>query len=126
MRIEGMDHLVLTVASVDKTVDFYTNVLGMDRVIFDDGWTALHFGSQKINLHPKGAEAELTAGTVATGTADFCLLTRDPIEAWVSHLAVHKVEIILGPIQQTGARGIMDSIYFRDPDQNLVEIARYR
>jgi len=125
VRIDRIDHLVLTVADLDRTVAFYTRVLGMTAETFGEGRTALVFGRQKINLHVAGAEFEPKAAFPGTGTADFCLITESPVEEVRAQLAAAGVPIEVGPVTKQGALGAMRSVYVRDPDQNLVEIAVY-
>lgn len=121
--IAALDHLVLTVADIERTVAFYTRVLGMRRVSFGEGRVALAFGEQKINLHALGREFEPKAARPAAGSADFCLITRTPIEDVVRGLDVAGVPIEAGPVPKTGAKAQLTSVYIRDPDGNLVEIA---
>jgi catechol 2,3-dioxygenase-like lactoylglutathione lyase family enzyme len=123
MKIDSLDHLVLTVADVDASCAFYRRVLGMDVVTFAGGRKALAFGSQKINLHPHGREFEPKARAPTPGSADVCLLTSVAIEEVVAHLEAERVPIIEGPVRRTGATGPIRSIYFRDPDGNLIEVA---
>jgi len=125
MRIDRIDHLVLTVADLDRTVAFYTAVLGMTVETFGGGRTALRFGQQKINLHVAGAEFEPRAARPGPGTADFCLITDVPIDAVQAELAAHGVPVEVGPVTKQGALGAMRSVYLRDPDDNLVEISVY-
>jgi catechol 2,3-dioxygenase-like lactoylglutathione lyase family enzyme len=125
MRITGLDHIVLTVGDIERTCDFYRRVLGMEVVLFDGNRRALAFAEQKINLHQAGAEVKPNARAAAPGTADICFVTETPIAEVVDTLATYLVEVELGPVPQTGARGPMTSVYFRDPDGNLIEIARY-
>lgn len=125
MRINRLDHLVLTVADIDVTVRFYAEVLGMEMEIFDEGRTALRFGSSKINLHLAGHEFEPKAHVALPGTADLCLIVDDPIDTVIAELDAHEVEIIKGPVRRTGATGTIRSVYFRDPDLNLVELSNY-
>lgn len=125
MDIHGLDHIVLTVRDVAATATFYARVLG-PRVETDaDGRTALQFGPQKINLHPAEAEYVPHAAAPTPGSGDLCFLTREPVEAVAARLRRDGVAVEVGPVPQTGARGPMTSIYVRDPDGNLVEIARY-
>ena len=126
MRIASIDHLVLTVRNIPRTVEFYKRVLGMEHVVFEGNFNALHFGSQKINLHPFRAEYLPHADIPAPGTGDMCLVCEGEIAEVVRDLATHGVEIEVGPVEQTGARGLMTSVYIRDPDRNLVEIACYQ
>jgi catechol 2,3-dioxygenase-like lactoylglutathione lyase family enzyme len=122
-RIASLDHLVLTVRDLDATIAFYTRVLGMQEVTFGAGRKALAFGAQKINLHVAGREFEPKADRPTPGSADYCLLTDTPVEGWIAHLARHGVAVLEGPVARTGAVGPLRSIYLRDPDDNLVEIA---
>lgn len=125
--LSSLDHLVLTVCSIDQTATFYRDVLGMTVETFypTDGSTrtALKFGRQKINLHQAGAEFEPKAKAPAPGTADLCFLTETPVLDWIDHLAQLDLPIEDGPIQRTGAAGPILSIYIRDSDGNLIEIA---
>jgi catechol 2,3-dioxygenase-like lactoylglutathione lyase family enzyme len=123
MRIEVLDHLVLTVADIDRTRDFYERVLGMEPVVFGEGRHALAFGTQKINLHEAGREFEPKAATPTPGSADLCLLTNSSVAEVVEHLEANSVEIIEGPVRRTGATGPITSVYFRDPDGNLLEVS---
>ena len=123
MRIDRLDHLVLTVADLDRTVVFYRDVLGMQEVSFGEGRRAVAFGHSKINLHLAGHEFEPKACRPTPGSADLCLVTEDPLEQVQSELAGHGVGVEEGPVQRTGARGPLRSVYLRDPDGNLVEIS---
>lgn len=123
MRIDSIDHLVLTVASVEASLAFYATVLGMEVVTFAGGRKALAFGSQKINLHQAGREFEPKAARPAPGSADLCLLTTLSLDQVLAHLAAHAVPVIEGPVRRTGATGPILSVYFRDPDGNLIEVA---
>ncbi len=125
MRPNRIDHLVLTVADIEATVDFYTRVLGMRRIEFGAGRIALAFGAQKINLHQAGREFEPHAARVQPGSADLCLIVDDNIDDLVAELARHGVETIEGPVARSGASGPIRSLYLRDPDGNLIEIANY-
>ncbi len=124
MKIDRLDHLVLTVADIDATCAFYSRVLGMERVD-SQGRTALRFGAQKINLHQKGHEFEPKANAPTPGSADLCFIADLPIDAVCRHLADCGVAILEGPVARTGASGRMTSVYFRDPDLNLIEVSRY-
>ena len=127
MEITGIDHLVLTVASIDRTIAFYTGVLGMRAESFGSTpvrW-ALHFGAQKFNLHEAGHEFEPKAARPTVGSVDLCLVTRTPLDEVLAVLAEHEVPIVEGPVMRTGAQGEIRSVYVRDPDANLVEIANY-
>lgn len=125
MNISHLDHLVLTVASIDISANFYQRVLGMQLVSFGDNRFALSFGNQKINLHQHGAEFEPKAKTVQIGSADLCFITETNLDNVNYHLEQQGVMVIEGPVERTGAMGKIMSLYFRDPDGNLIEIANY-
>jgi catechol 2,3-dioxygenase-like lactoylglutathione lyase family enzyme len=125
-RVFALDHVVLTVSDLEATCAWYERLLGMRRISFDHDRTALLFGQQKINLHLAGAELEPHAVRPAPGTADLCFLVAGPIGDVIEYLRRAGVEIEVGPVEQTGAVGLMDSIYLRDPDDNLIEVASYR
>ncbi len=125
MRIERLDHLVLTVADLEATVDFYGRVLGMRPETFGEGRRALRFGDQKINLHLAGHEFEPKAERPTPGSADLCFVTDTPLEVVQRHLVEAGVEIEEGPVSRTGAIGPIRSVYLRDPDRNLIEISTY-
>ncbi|MGW2222981.1 VOC family protein, partial [Nonomuraea sp. NPDC001684] len=110
MRIDRLDHLVLTVADVEAAVRFYTAVLGMEAVTFGDGRRALAFGQSKINLHEAGREFEPKAARPVPGSADLCLITADPVETVMDELARHGVGIEEGPVERTGALGPIWSV----------------
>lgn len=124
MRVKSLDHLVLTVKDLELTCQFYQNVLGMQVIEFAGGRKALKFGSQKINLHVYGKEFEPKADKPTPGSADLCLLTDATISQVVEHLNRCQVSILEGPIERTGAVGPILSVYFRDPDQNLLELSQ--
>jgi len=125
MRVVNLDHFVLTVADIERSVDFYVHVLGMTREIFGPAQrTALRFGTQKINLHEQGREFEPKAALPTPGSADLCFLVSG-FDDLPAHLATHGVRILEGPVTRTGALGPMVSYYIRDPDQNLIELSRY-
>ncbi len=121
--IARIDHFVLTVASIDATCAFYGRVLGMETVTFAGGRKALAFGHQKINLHEVGREFEPKAQRPTSGSGDFCLISDTPLDAIIAHLKAQNVAIELGPVDRTGAMGPLRSVYFRDPDGNLVEVS---
>ncbi len=125
MRVSRLDHLVLTVESIDATVAFYTRVLGMKAITFGAGRTALTFGISKINLHEAGREFEPKALHPVPGSADLCLIVEEDIGSLMAELKDAGVEIELGPVQRTGATGPIISCYLRDPDQNLIELSNY-
>src|SRR4051812_45944405 len=126
MRIDTLDHLVLTVRDLEVTIAFYSRVLGMEAVAFGAGRRALAFGTQKLNLHQAGREYEPKAAHPTPGSADLCFLTRATPDAVLSHLANCGVTVLEGPVTRTGARGPIVSVYFRDPDGNLLEVSSYR
>jgi catechol 2,3-dioxygenase-like lactoylglutathione lyase family enzyme len=123
MHIERIDHLVLTVADLDRTIAFYRDVLGMTPVVFESDHHALHFGDSKINLHLAGHELEPKAAHPRPGSADLCVTTTVPLAEVQAELQAHGVKIIEGPGPQTGARSRLQSVYVRDPDGNLLEIS---
>ncbi len=123
MKIDHLDHLVLTVADIDATCRFYGKVLGMEVVEFGEGRTALRFGGQKINLHQAGREFEPKARHPAPGSADLCFIVTTPLQQVIAHLEQCAVAIEQGPVQRTGASGPLLSVYLRDPDGNLIELA---
>jgi len=125
MKIKNIDHLVLTVRDIDQTLGFYVNVLGMDKQSFGDGRVALLFGEQKINLHEYGNEFEPKAHLPVPGSADLCFITDTPLAQAMQQIIDRGVEIIDGPVKRTGANGPIESIYFRDPDLNLIEVSNY-
>ena len=125
MQIERLDHLVLTVADIERTCEFYTRVLGMKVVRFGEARTALRFGQQKINLHPADNIPGLVANRPTPGSGDLCFITSVPISEVTAHLAACGVPIVAGPGPRVGAIGTIQSVYIRDPDLNLVEISNY-
>ena len=125
LQITGLDHLVLTVADVERTVDFYQRVLGMRPITFGEGRRALAFGPSKINLHEAGRELLPRATHPVPGSADLCLVTELPQSRVLAHLAECGVAVEEGPVPRTGARGPITSTYLRDPDGNLIEICTY-
>src|SRR3989442_12260506 len=124
MKLDRIDHLVLTVRNIETTCAFYSNVLGMEVVTFENGRKALSFGSQKINLHEAGKEFEPKASRPTPGSADLCFTTTTPIDAVVKRLELSKVRILEGPVKRTGALGQMKSVYFRDPDLTFREVSK--
>jgi catechol 2,3-dioxygenase-like lactoylglutathione lyase family enzyme len=121
--VDHLDHLVLTVANIERTCAFYSDVLGMTIETFDEGRKALRFGAQKINLHLAGHEFEPKALRPTPGSGDLCFIATTLLSAVEAHLADCGVAIELGPVKRTGAIGPMLSLYIRDPDDNLIEIA---
>ena len=124
ITINSLDHLVMTVRDLDVTIDFYQRVLGMTSQTFgSEQRRSLHFSNQKINLHLAGHEFEPKAHVALPGTADLCFISQTPMDEIVAHLHREQIEIIDGPRPRTGAMSKLNSIYFRDPDQNLIEVS---
>lgn len=122
-RVRSLDHLVLTVADIDATCAFYQRTLGFGVTTFGARRKALTFGSQKINLHTLDQPVDLKARTPTPGSGDLCFLTDTPIADVQRHLESCGVDVLAPPIERNGATGAILSIYFRDPDGNLVEVA---
>ena len=125
MRISHLDHLVLTVAEIEATCNFYQHVLNFEVIEFGENRKALKFGAQKINLHQTGHEFEPKAAFPTQGSADLCFISETPIEHIIQQLKQLHIDIEQGPIQRTGAMGSILSVYIRDPDHNLIEISNY-
>ena len=123
IRLNHLDHLVLTVASLERTCEFYTRVLGMGITVFGAGRKALSFGVQRINLHEVGHEFEPKARTPTPGSADLCFICVTPLESVIAHLQHCGVSVEEGPVERTGALGTLRSVYIRDPDHNLIELS---
>ncbi|MDO5658671.1 MAG: VOC family protein [Paracoccus sp. (in: a-proteobacteria)] len=123
ITIDRLDHLVLTVRDMDASCAFYTRVLGCRTITFAEGRHAIAFGRQKINLHLAGAEFDPKAARPTPGSADLCFISETPMPQIIAHLQACDVPIEEGPIPRTGATGPILSVYIRDPDQNLIEIA---
>jgi catechol 2,3-dioxygenase-like lactoylglutathione lyase family enzyme len=125
VRIDRLDHLVLTVKSIESSCVFYSRVLGMEVVTFGAGRKALAFGAQKINLHQAGREFDPKADHPTPGSADICFISAIPLPDVIAHLKKCEIPILEGPVTRTGAMGPIQSVYFRDPDQNLIEVSTY-
>ena len=129
MMIDRIDHLVLTVADIDVTTRFYERALGMKAEFFrgPEGQPrhALLFGRQKINLQDRDTETPTKAAAPTFGSGDFCLIAAVPLDDVIAHLAREDIALEAGPVARRGALGALRSIYFRDPDANLVEVAEY-
>jgi len=123
--VDRLDHLVLTCRDLEAAAAWYERVLGMRRETFAEHRTALHFGNQKINLHQQRAEVRPNAAAAAPGTADLCFVTSLPLGDVIAHLGQCRIAIEYAPVCRTGALGTMNSVYCRDPDGNLIEIATY-
>ena len=118
--ISHIDHLVLTVADIDKAVEFYEKVLQMEVISFAEGRKAVRFGQQKINFQTLGQELRNHA---MEGAGDVCLITHWTLDEVIEHLQQHDVTIIEGPVTKSGATGPIQSVYFNDPDNNLIEVS---
>lgn len=125
MRIDRIDHLVMTVQNIDDSCKFYSSVLGMEVITFGNERKALKFGQQKINLHQKDAEFLPNAKNADTGTVDICFVTNTPLEDVKAHVQSLNVELENDVVARSGAMGSIRSIYLRDPDGNLLEISNY-
>lgn len=123
MKIDGIDHLAITVADMAKTMEFYRRVLGAEADTFGAGRTALRLGRNKLNLHDAETHAIPVAARPTPGAIDICFLAETPIADVVLHLQACDVAIEVGPVERSGTHGPILSVYIRDPDGNLVEIA---
>jgi catechol 2,3-dioxygenase-like lactoylglutathione lyase family enzyme len=122
----GLDHVVLTVAEVESSVAWYSQVLGAPPVRFGDGRRAVQLGPSKINFHAADdPQPAPVADHRVAGSADVCVVVPGPVADVLAHLAAHEVPVVDGPVRRTGARGPMTSVYVRDPDGNLVELGCY-
>ena len=121
--LDSLDHLVLTVASIKNTIAFYERVLDMAAREFKPQRYALHFGTQKINLHEVGTVLDPNVRHATAGSGDLCFLTQMPIDDVIAHLQAEGVAVVQGPVGATGARHRLRSVYIYDPDDNLIEIA---
>jgi len=125
VRVVSLDHLVITVQDIPQAIKFYVEILGMTEVTFGDNRKALSYGQQKINLHKFGEEFEPNAAAPLPGSADLCFIIDGELEEFIEHLNDNNIEILQGPISRTGALGVLNSVYVRDPDQNLIELSSY-
>lgn len=125
VRVVSLDHLVITVQDIPQAIKFYVEILGMTEVTFGDNRKALSYGQQKINLHKFGEEFEPKAAAPLPGSADLCFIIDGELEEFIEHLNENNIEILQGPISRTGALGVLNSVYVRDPDQNLIELSSY-
>ena len=121
--IKSIDHIVITTANLERCLDFYTNALGMQLERFGAGRLALRFGDHKFNVHPPGFDAGIKARVPTPGSLDLCFLAAIPLEEVIARLRARGIVIEQGPIERTGARFAIRSVYVRDPDGNLVEIS---
>ncbi len=128
--VTSLDHVALTVRNIPNTLDFYTRILDTDTELVQPesgpARFALRCGAQKIDLQETGREEHPSAAVSTTGAADLCFLSRTPLADWVDHLQTQGIKILAGPEPRIGARGLLQSIFIRDPDQNLIEIANLR
>ncbi|HHF0559239.1 TPA: VOC family protein [Vibrio antiquarius] len=122
MLISHIDHIVITVSDIERSVQFYKRVLQMEEVSFANGRKAVKFGNQKINFQRLGQEPRNLA---QVGSGDLCLISSWSLDEVVRHLANENVEIIEGPVQKSGAVGATESVYFLDPGSNLIEVSVY-
>ncbi len=125
MKVDWIDRFVLTVRDIEATCDFYSRVLGVEVEQPEGSPRTLKFGRQKINLHQAGKEFEPKSTEPTPGSGDFCLITDVSLQRVVEHLDSCGVKLVEGPVTRTGAVGWIESIYFRDPDGNLVEVSNY-
>ena len=129
MKLEKIDHVVITVKDLNKTIDFYTNILGMKLEEFSSSFDnkqiryAVSFGSQKINIHEEKKPIKPNALNPSSGSMDICFISKNKINDWVHHLVKKGINIEIGPEKKTGALGPILSIYIRDPEFNLIEIS---
>lgn len=123
MIVGSLDHFVIATGDLEKCLAFYTGALGMQLERFGEGRIALRFGDQKINIHPPGYEASIKARRPTPGSLDLCFLAACPLEDVMARLKQHGVPIERGPVERSGARFAIRSVYVRDPDENLVEIS---
>jgi catechol 2,3-dioxygenase-like lactoylglutathione lyase family enzyme len=124
VKVQALDHLVLTVKDMDRTCQFYEKILGMVRREYLPGRFALHFGRQKLNLHPADKIPDQNVRHATPGSADLCFLTDTPVEEWLEMLVENGIRALGPPSKRIGAEGPLHSIYFYDPDENLIEVSR--
>lgn len=123
--LQSIDHIVITTARLDACIHFYTKILKLPLLHFGQGRIAFQLGNQKINVHEYGKEIEPKAHLPVPGSVDICFITQEKPETILNHLQNYNIQPLEGPVQRTGAKGPIESIYLRDPDLNLIEIARY-
>ena len=123
IRIKNLDHLVITANNLQATIDFYTKVLGMVHVAFGDNLHSVHFGDQKFNIHDASTNVSPKAKNIVPGSEDFCLISETSVSQVIQHLQDCGVTVEQGPVTRSGAAGVLQSVYFRDPDGNLVEVS---
>lgn len=125
MQIDRIDHIVITVKNIDTSIDFYTKILGLTHKLESGNRHMLCFGKQKINLHSYKGEFQPAADYPTYGSQDLCFIVTDELEAVQAELGAKGVQIIEGIVDKHGALGLMKSLYIRDPDGNLIELASY-
>jgi len=125
INVTHIDHLVLTVTDMETTCRFYREVLGMTLIEYGNNRKALGFGAQKINLHAKDDNIQPAADKPTPGAMDLCFISDSPIQEIIAQLEQQNISLIAGPVTRHGAQGAMESVYIRDPDNNLIEIAHY-
>lgn len=123
--IKSIDHIVLTTYNLKACIQFYTEVLQLKMIHFQHQRIAFQFGQQKINVHEYGHEIEPKAHSPVPGSLDICLVADQPLENVLQHLESKNIKLVEGPVPRTGACGPITSVYIRDPDLNLIEIAFY-
>ena len=127
--IDRIDHIVLTVTDIETTTQFYEKAFGFEREFFrgPEGQSrhAIRFGDMKINLQDRDTDTPTKARVPTIGSGDFCLIAALPLDQVIAHLHAHNIAIDTGPVPRRGALGPLRSIYVRDPDGNLVEVAEY-
>jgi len=123
IRIKNLDHLVITASNLQAIIDFYTKVLGMEHVAFGDNLHSVHFGDQKFNIHDASTNVSPKAKNIVPGSEDFCLISETSVSQVIQHLQDCGVTVEQGPVTRSGAAGVLQSVYFRDPDGNLVEVS---
>ncbi|GAB4224644.1 MAG: VOC family protein [Kiloniellaceae bacterium] len=123
VELDRLDHFALTVRDVEETCAFYEKALGMARQTFGEGRVALRFGRHRININPNPNDLSRKPAVPIPGSAEFCIVVRTPLEKIIAHLRGCGVDLEHGPAEAQGAEGPLRSIWFRDPDGNLVEVA---
>lgn len=114
---------MITASNLQATIDFYTKVLGMEHVAFGDNLHSVHFGDQKFNIHDASTNVSPKAKNIVPGSEDFCLISETSVSQVIQHLQDCGVTVEQGPVTRSGAAGVLQSVYFRDPDGNLVEVS---
>ena len=123
--IKGIDHIVLTVENIERSIAFYVNILNMKKEIFGKNRVALKFGNQKINLHEQTTQTSPKSKQPTVGSMDLCFITEIPLKEVYEELLSQNITILEGIVKRTGANGLIESLYFNDPDGNLIELSNY-